>query len=416
MTTDFARKPADPSAHSPGGQASGAQAVQIPVLIRLPDLTEILAAAQRRAAPHPGTPPVTPSPDTARVPSKPQSAVGAQIPNSPEAPSATPAPGMVDRTRSFADSHWLDFRLPASVVRGAVAASLIAVFVVAYLLIVGGGDTSQELAGGDGVAPGEPAAATAGDDQPVDQPVQIDGSAASQAAPSSTALPPADDPQGEVPARQEMVKRALLKQAIAKQAAAESQKPSSDTAVATGAAQPPAQYDEAQIQPLTAGPGRAEQSGFAADPAPTNIQQTEFASPAASEQPLAEQAEREPAADERSGAAEDSRPAGFSNEVPGEVASETNEPAGGTPVGGFYPGPPVDQSAGRAAETLSNSAPYPVTNPASFQYPANYHELLQGTLVPRANHYAPWSDGANGQAQPPSTARLQPRIDPPPLR
>jgi hypothetical protein len=68
---------------------------------------------------------------------------------------------------------------------------------------------------------------------------------------------------------------------------------------------------------------------------------------------------------------------------------------------------------GAAGEVYS----YPVTNPATFQYPVDYHERL----LPRApslgtQSVQPAPRGAGLYDRSPSTARLQPPIEPPPVR
>jgi hypothetical protein len=68
-----------------------------------------------------------------------------------------------------------------------------------------------------------------------------------------------------------------------------------------------------------------------------------------------------------------------------------------------------------------------MTNPTTFQYPANYHERLgrqaQGP-VPEINgagadgptFTGDITSGTRPYDWPPDTARLQPRIEPPPMR
>ena len=64
-----------------------------------------------------------------------------------------------------------------------------------------------------------------------------------------------------------------------------------------------------------------------------------------------------------------------------------------------------------------SSSPYPVTDSSKFQYPAQYHEILRS----RANS-RPTTDnstepvGRSANAWQPNTARLQPSMDPPPIR
>jgi hypothetical protein len=69
--------------------------------------------------------------------------------------------------------------------------------------------------------------------------------------------------------------------------------------------------------------------------------------------------------------------------------------------------PPVErQPAREAAEPLAS--PYPITDPARFQYPANYQERFQPrTNTAAAPNGSPWSANRTGGAWQPSTARLQ---------
>ena len=69
--------------------------------------------------------------------------------------------------------------------------------------------------------------------------------------------------------------------------------------------------------------------------------------------------------------------------------------------------------AGTAGEVYS----YPVTNPTTFQYPPDYHERLQPHARSLESQNAwPAPSGAGLYDRPQTTARLQPPIEPPPMR
>jgi hypothetical protein len=138
----------------------------------------------------------------------------------------------------------------------------------------------------------------------------------------------------------------------------------------------------------------------------SSIQQAEFESPAVSnaKQPVGQVSPNQVQTD---------RPQGFRNETTLPQNLTSNNPS----VDGSAEQPLVPGEAGPAANRSATSQPdYPATNPASYQYPADYHERLlspPGTYGSPQN--SPWSGGA-GDSQRPSTARLQPRIEPPPIR
>jgi hypothetical protein len=83
--------------------------------------------------------------------------------------------------------------------------------------------------------------------------------------------------------------------------------------------------------------------------------------------------------------------------------------------------------AGIDASTSGDLYRYPETNPATFQYPVDYHLRLpsqtriparetdeMGTGGPLFN--GPMAGGAAANGWQPNTARLQPRLEPPPIR
>ena len=59
---------------------------------------------------------------------------------------------------------------------------------------------------------------------------------------------------------------------------------------------------------------------------------------------------------------------------------------------------------------------YPSTNPATFQYPADYHLRLAPNQQPGLRQTEPSPEGGSLYQWPANTARLQPRIEPPPIR
>ena len=147
MTTNSARQQAQrPSSTQDGQENQAGPDLQIPVLIRLPDVSELVVTtqeshiawqnslAQPEAVSAVGESRAEPTPDAQRSS---ETSTGCE----------TPKARSSESTKVQDMWSWSDFRLPSSVVHAAVALSLIAVFVVAYMVIVGGGD-STELAEG----------------------------------------------------------------------------------------------------------------------------------------------------------------------------------------------------------------------------------------------------------------------------
>ena len=100
---------------------------------------------------------------------------------------------------------------------------------------------------------------------------------------------------------------------------------------------------------------------------------------------------------------------------------------GGSWAGGPSSGGPLIGEPREAAAPPVEPPRYPVTDPSTFQYPADYHQRLRN----RGGHPAasaeqaggeglmlngPATSGASAYGGYPSTARLQPRIEPPPVR
>jgi hypothetical protein len=103
---------------------------------------------------------------------------------------------------------------------------------------------------------------------------------------------------------------------------------------------------------------------------------------------------------------------------------EANEPL----TGGPSTDRPLTSEWPRETAATSVEPPrYPVTDPSTFQYPADYHERLQRSAGAAGKKAAqvdgeglllngPAAGGAAAYGGYPSTARLQPRLEPPPVR
>lgn len=92
-------------------------------------------------------------------------------------------------------------------------------------------------------------------------------------------------------------------------------------------------------------------------------------------------------------------------------------PASSTPLNAPAEPLTAEATASNADAAGGEVYSYPVTNPATFQYPVDYHERLQPQTRSGASPNArPAPSGAGVSDRPPSTARLQPRIEPPPVR
>jgi hypothetical protein len=152
---------------------------------------------------------------------------------------------------------------------------------------------------------------------------------------------------------------------------------------------------------------QSERSEVAAQGGAAGIRQTDFNSLDESAPPQTNAS----AGDRRSAVFENRWATAFSNEVP-QQETERAEIAGG----GFYSNSPVADGPAPDANQTFDSPQYPSTNPASFQYPATYHELLNGANSREVNRATAWPGQTDVYGQQPSTARLQPRMDAPPIR
>lgn len=170
----------------------------------------------------------------------------------------------------------------------------------------------------------------------------------------------------------------------------------------------------------TAVPATAPADQEAAAPAPTGRQDPDYSSPSkatpASSQSLLETGlAADPATPSPDLNRQDARvPADMGNPAefaggPRPSAPDSQLPLIEQPGRASYPGQP--NPAGPSAPS------YPVTDPGKFLYPPQYHESLRS----RANT-GPTADSSTGpvgrsaQAWQPNTARLQPSMDPPPIR
>lgn len=343
----------------------------IPVLIRLPRLvielepSDASSAAEDEAGIRATIPlqataaalePLLPVPDDARMTTD-ETAGGF-------------APGAAFQMHSPRRSPWLSFRFPRWAINAGIAVGLIVVFILAFSAI------RDPLENSDKVAEFEPAGT-----------LPVLGIPASQTPPLPPPLPPL--PPAQTPA------------------------PTSPAASAPAA-------------PTPRVPGMAKEETASSEKTP--------ATPAV---PKPNHAKDAPAAVE---------PQALPRSVP-------EPPASSMPAAAAVPAPPIPATAGppvaaerRSAETARHEADlpltsgpavtepsasagpygYPETNPTTFQYPVDYHlhlrsqnrarsgEIHPGTGEPIFN--GPTASGAAANGRQPNTARLQPRIEPPPIR
>ncbi len=83
----------------------------------------------------------------------------------------------------------------------------------------------------------------------------------------------------------------------------------------------------------------------------------------------------------------------------------------------FSEQPGTASSQGQPNHANPSSPPYPVTDSSKFQYPAQYHEILRSRANSRpTTNNSTEPVGRDANAWQPNTARLQPSMDPPPIR
>jgi hypothetical protein len=279
--------------------------------------------------------------------------------------------------------------------------SLIVVFFVAYMIIVGGDDKRSEIADRNSAA-GErvPSPRGSAREVPVDGDLDtmIPGVPEMPAVPESSAQATAvpEDPATEAPAS-----------ITAQSPDGESMKASDDELNSDQLAEREMLMPEGGPTPPQAEATQSERSDLAAQGGVAGIQQTDFDSLDESAPPQTNAS----AGDRRSAVIENRWATAFSNEVP-QQDNERAEIAGG----GFYnSSPPTGGPAPDANQTV-DSPQYPSTNPVSFQYPATYHEHLNGANSREVNRATAWPGQTGVYGQQPSTARMQPRMDAPPIR
>lgn len=372
--------------HKAAGRASEA----IPVLIRLPRLAaetepDPTNRAEADQAELRATIPMTArAPEPELLPPVPDAGGTAAVPSPPERrmESRQWIPALASR-----NSPWLRFRFPRWAVRGGLAAGLIAVLALALSAIWDSApdQESDHVAGveaGDAmVLPGIPTAELPPVPLSLIPPASQGRSEPS--APAGKAGPPADAaPSGPV-ASLANVRTADQRSARPSEsadplvvAASMQQAPPSGPAMtaAPPGSPPPPMSATAEAPPTVAGANSAEANPAHESPARAN-------------------------------------PADA-------IANEPDLPLTGAPAAA---------EASRPAEQHV----YPETNPATFQYPADYHLRLRsrsGTATGPGNgtqsggpqfngpqFNGPTTNAAAGNWQP-NTARLQPRIEPPPVR
>ena len=356
----------------PASRASEA----IPVLIRLPRLV------------------TEPEPGEVCCPAEDEAEIRATIPLQGRVPDPAPSLPVSDEVRTTTDSKafgkpteatfllhtraprtapWLSFRFPRWAIRAGIAAGLIAVFVLAFSAIRGPTNNSDKVADFDTV-----------------DALPLPGIPALETSPVPLSMPPLP-----------------------------STAPTAPTAAAPDAETP------APGAPAESAPGIAKEADGVTETIPA---------PSAVAQPQVNQ--------NAPGTGEPQAPLPPSPESP--VSTTDAVPAAAAPAIPAAGGPPVTAEL-NAAETAQANLPlisqpaatepatpadlqsYPETNPTTFQYPPDYHLRLRsqtgapargvdemGTGGPYFN--GPTTNAAAANGWQPNTARLQPRIEPPPIR
>ncbi|HPM80441.1 MAG TPA: hypothetical protein PLF81_07055 [Candidatus Anammoximicrobium sp.] len=357
MTTAKTRRPAT-AAGPPRGvrqTKSGTAHEPIPILIRLPELQ---AEPEPRADNEAVTAEAGPRATIPLLPTPmdpgPRPASSAESPR----PNAGAARGEIASDAAMPPPHrrrlsWSRLRPPRWAVRGGTALALLAVLVIAYSAIVGPSPKSNSA-----VAEGE--------------------MTSDEILPPS-GLPAVGLPAPPAPAAQETAAipptSGDAAQDVAKEERQPTAKPANEAGGNGGQAEPP--------------------SADAAKAAAPSADQTATSSP-----------QEEPVPQDPTGpaAAAGGLNLGGQANVPAPAAADTPLPlTSGTPQ--------HDTGAGVDAHH------YPVTDPATFQYPPDYHLRLPGQARGSESLNAwPAPSGAGQADREPITARLQPRIEPPPVR
>jgi hypothetical protein len=267
-------------------------------------------------------------------------------------PSAAPAVATDDETAvnpapepSVPAVAWPQFQSVRLAGQVLVALLMIGLFVAAYALILGGRDS---------------------------------GTTANNAEPSATAPADVGTPDLNIDPGQSA--------ASAKPAPAETPAAPSAPQIA---AEPTPSVEEPQVQASPAAPQGPIES------APTETPQMQIDTP----QTLAGQA--------RTGGPAGSSRNTITTPTAAQASARNDAPGPAAAPDTLNAQPPVEPRADReTAEPLG--APYPTTDPATFQYPADYQDRFQPrTNTAAAPNGSPWSANRGGNVWQPSTARLQ---------
>jgi hypothetical protein len=385
MTTAFARRPTPSSAAAkkpkprPEQKPSrgAADAEQVPVLIRLPDLTESAAkvetpirrlAADSTAA---DLPPKLHVPEAIETQESPHEVGDSSDRTVQTLPFQKPPQ---ERPREHRPPFWADVRIPRAATHAVIALSLIGVFVFAYLAIVGAGAKPEPATLPTAVDIGPGVQPEAHLDVATSTPPALPAEAVDVARTSGdTIAPPAAAPATARPPATPALEPSSPPEAVAQETPTEP----ADPPVSEEPATPP--------QPLIDAPANS-----------TNVTET-------SPPPTA------PPQDAGQAAAPPLTP---------DPAAPTVRPTAAPPTNSTTDLPLIPDSVSPEANVESPMLPpYPVTNPATYQYPVDYHLRLERLA---RGPQAEWEPSAPGgpyeQAGPVSTARLHPPIEPPPYR
>ena len=358
MSTAKTRRPATAADPQRGASAkkSGKAREPIPVLIRLPELrTEPETEPDNEVlAAEEASREAIPLPATPTA-SVPPPALHAELsrPDTAAIVGEEPRPAAV-ASLGWHRPSWFEFRLPHGMVRGGIALGLVTVLIIAFFAISGRSRKAGTAVTEDKMA--SPAAMF---------PAGVPAVAMPAAPPAAAAKPlaPADTTND--------------KEAAGKAEAAEAAIVGPANAAGSERSQAPQQPPEAA---KSAGP------------------------PAGQTQTPRPQQGAIPQAPVETAAAAGGQQLGSRAQAPAPADADSRSlPASGTATG----------DAGVSGGGYS----YPLTNPATFQYPPDYHERLQGQPRGGASlNGGPAPSGAGQGDQQPSTARLQPRMEPPPIR
>jgi len=294
----------------------------------------------------------------AQVPQPGASAVGGR-----ESAAATGWPSFSGRLPS-----WSEFRVPRPTLRGGIALGLVAVLVIAFLAISGPSPKP-----GPPVAQGEGAPA-------------VELPAVELPAASTEGVPPAGP----------SVQVGLVAPPVI------------DTAPGSAASAAPAKDAAKQKEGSTEEAPAAAARGGGGDNKQSPVDAAPAGGPPAAPAPAPEQPEATALQQATATAAQERTASAAASDAVNKPSAPVPADTGPLLASEAAPGEP-----GAAGEVVS----YPVTNPATFQYPVDYHErLLRRAPSLGAQGVQPAPSGAGLYDRSPSTARLQPPIEPPPVR